>query len=308
MSSKPNAVNIVVDWGTSNFRAYLVAENGNCLRRVETAEGLNNVQQPFSEVLLKHIDPWLQQHGALVTVLCGMVGSPGGWHLVPHLPAPASLMQLTEHCHRLTDFTHCPAWIVPGVFGIGYAGSHDVMRGEEVQFFGVQQLLPRSKHKPPQLLCFPGTHNKWIDASSGTLNNFSTTMSGELFGLLSQKSILASSIDADAPWNDDAFTQGLDHAKQPGGLLHHLFGVRALNLNGQHSQEVGLSYLSGLIIGHELQHLDAGAGCSIAIVGASELAQRYQFALAHFGYDAFCIDGEAATILGALAIAEQLPA
>ena len=23
--------NIVVDWGTSNFRAYLVAENGNCL-------------------------------------------------------------------------------------------------------------------------------------------------------------------------------------------------------------------------------------------------------------------------------------
>ena len=63
------------------------------------------MQQPFNEVLLKHIDPWLQQHGALVTVLCGMVGSPGGWHLVPHLPAPASLMQLTEHCHRLTDFT-----------------------------------------------------------------------------------------------------------------------------------------------------------------------------------------------------------
>ena len=59
----------------------------------------------------------------LVTVLCGMVGSPGGWHLVPHLPAPASLMQLTEHCHRLTDFTHCPAWIVPGVFGIGYAAA-----------------------------------------------------------------------------------------------------------------------------------------------------------------------------------------
>ena len=181
------------------------------------------------------------------------------------------------------------------------------MRGEEVQFFGVQQLLPRSKHKPPQLLCFPGTHNKWIDASSSTLNNFSTTMSGELFGLLSQKSILASSIDADAPWNDDAFTQGLDHAKQPGGLLHHLFGVRALNLNGQHSQELGLSYLSGLIIGHELQDLGALAGCSIAIVGASELAHRYQLALTHFGYDAFCIDGEAATILGALAIAEKLP-
>ncbi|MEC7663950.1 MAG: 2-dehydro-3-deoxygalactonokinase, partial [Pseudomonadota bacterium] len=237
MRSKPNAVNIVVDWGTSNFRAYLVAENGNCLRRVETAEGLNNVQQPFSEVLLKHIDPWLQQHGALVTVLCGMVGSPGGWHLVPHLPAPASLMQLAEHCHRLTEFTHCPAWIVPGVSGAGHAGNYDVMRGEEVQFFGAQQLLPRSEHKAPQLLCFPGTHNKWIDASSSTLNNFSTTISGELFGLLSQQSILASSIDADAPWNDDAFTQGLDHAKQPGGLLHHLFGVRALNLNGQHSQE-----------------------------------------------------------------------
>ena len=146
-------------------------------------------------------------------------GQPGGWHLVPHLPAPASLLQLAEHCHRLT--THCPAWIVPYVSGTGHAGNYDVMRGEEVQFFGAQQL-PHSEHKAPQLLCFPGTHNKWIDASSSTLNNFSTTMSGSCLGYSANYPYWPVP-DGDAPWNDDAFTQGLDHAKQPGGLLHHLF-------------------------------------------------------------------------------------
>ncbi|GIS19658.1 MAG: hypothetical protein CM15mP120_15740 [Pseudomonadota bacterium] len=132
-------------------------------------------------------------------------------------------------------------------------------------------------------------------------------MSGELFGLLSQQSILASSIDDDALWNDDAFTQGPDHAKQPGGLLHHLFGVRALNLNGSTARD-WLSYLSGLIIGHELQHLDADAGCSIAIVGASELAQDISLPSPTSAMMLFVSTAKPPLFLGALAIAEQLPA
>ena len=297
---------IVVDWGTSNFRAYLVDAKGCCSERIDAADGLNNLQQPEDEVLMKHIGPWLQQHGKLVTILCGMVGSPSGWQLVPHLPAPASLLQLAQNCHFLSEFGPCPAWIVPGVSGTGIAGSFDVMRGEEVQFFGAQLWLAEQHRTAPELLCFPGTHNKWMDASSNTINTFSTTMSGELFGLLSEQSILAGSVDPDASWNDEAFEEGLKHSSKDGGLLHHLFSVRSLNLNGTHGKEAGLAYLSGLIIGHELNALGAPSGCAVGIIGAASLARRYQFALAHFGYDGFCIRGEDATIRGALAIAHQL--
>ena len=303
--SASEKLSIVVDWGTSNFRAYLVQADGQCLERVDTADGLNNVERPFADVLLQHIGDWLQQHGPLNTLLSGMVGSPGGWRLVPHLPSPVSLAQLAQHSQPLPEFAPCPAWIVPGVSGTGAAGNFDVMRGEEIQYFGAQQWLKQQRYAPPQLLCFPGTHNKWLSFTENKLGEFSTTMSGELFGLLSQQSILADSIDAHTIWSDDAFYSGIDHAGKSGGLLHHLFSVRSRNLSGEHTAREGLPYLSGLIIGHELLNLAASSTRSVGVVGAHALAQRYQMALTHRGYEAFCIDSEAATILGALAIMQH---
>jgi 2-keto-3-deoxy-galactonokinase len=47
--------------------------------------------------------------------------------------------------------------------------------------------------------------------------------------------------------------------------------------------------------------------CTIGIVGSHTLAQHYQQALSYCGFDAICIDSEAATILGALAIMQRLP-
>ena len=42
-------------------------------------------------------------------------------------------------------------------------------------------------------------------------------------------------------------------ARQAGGLLHHLFGTRALGLMGDLPAAGTASYLSGLLIGHELR-------------------------------------------------------
>ncbi|HBF61784.1 MAG TPA: 2-oxo-3-deoxygalactonate kinase, partial [Gammaproteobacteria bacterium] len=244
-------LSIVVDWGTSNFRAYLVDPNGQCLERIDSADGLNNIESPFADVLIGHIAQWLQQHGTLTTLMSGMVGSPNGWQHVPHLPGPISIAQLAQHSQLINEFTPCPTWIVPGVSGTGTAGSFDVMRGEEVQYFGAQQWLNQHRMEP-ELLCFPGTHNKWLPFKPDELGSFSTTMSGELFELLSKQSILAHSIDPEANWSDTAFLAGIDHATRPGGFLHHLFSVRSRNLSGEHTSATGESYLSGLIIGHEL--------------------------------------------------------
>ena len=300
-------LSIVVDWGTSNFRAYLVQADGQCLERIDSADGLSNVQHPFADVLIGHIDHWLQQHGPLTTLMSGMVGSPSGWQHVPHLPGPTSIAQLAQHSHPVTEFTPCPAWVVPGVSGTGISGSFDVMRGEEVQYFGAQQWLEQHHCPAPESLCFPGTHNKWLSFKPNELGQFSTTMSGELFELLSKQSLLAHSIEPEANWNDTAFFAGIDHANRPGGLLHHLFTVRSRNLSGEHTGAEGQSYLSGLIIGHELSEMATAPATTIGIVGSHSLAQRYQSALRYRGFDTINIDSEAATILGALAIMQRLP-
>ena len=136
--------------------------------------------------------------GALVTVLCGMVGSPGGAAF--YRIYPPSIAVATGRALSPTDRVHpLPSMDRSGVSGTGHAGNYDVMRGEEVQFFGAQQLRTL-RTQSSTVTVFP-RHPQWIDASSSTLNNFSTTMSGELFGY-SQLSILASSVDGDAPWND----------------------------------------------------------------------------------------------------------
>ena len=305
--SPPKNLSIVVDWGNSNFRAYLVQADGQCLERIDSADGLNNIERPFADVLLGHITHWLQQHGPLTALLSGMVGSPSGWREVPHLASPASVAQLAQHCQRLHEFGACSAWIVPGVCGTSIAGSFDVMRGEETQYFGAQQWLEQQDCRPPELLCFPGTHNKWLSCKADELGQFSTTMSGEIFELLSRQSILAHSVDSQAHWNDEAFFAGIDQANKPGGLLHQIFTVRSRNLSGEHTVAVGQAYLSGLIIGQELQSMITKPACTIGIVGSHTLAQHYQQALSYCGFDAICIDSEAATILGALAIMQRLP-
>ena len=50
---------IIVDWGTTNFRAYLVSraahEYGTCQAKVATSDGLQSVLGNYPEVLASHI-------------------------------------------------------------------------------------------------------------------------------------------------------------------------------------------------------------------------------------------------------------
>ncbi len=49
---------VALDWGTSNFRAYLM-ENNNVIDQVFTQEGMKFVdQKEFENTLVKNITPW----------------------------------------------------------------------------------------------------------------------------------------------------------------------------------------------------------------------------------------------------------
>jgi 2-dehydro-3-deoxygalactonokinase len=87
--------------------------------------------------------------------------------------------------------------------------------------------------------------------------------------------------------SDDAFRRGVRRAREAGGLLHHLFGTRALGLMGDLAPEETESYLSGLLIGHEVQAAIAEAPPDgpVHLAGAATLCHLYALAFEAHGLD-----------------------
>ena len=301
---------ISVDWGTSNLRAALVNDQGNIIEQVTSDQGLLSKPTDFAACLRDLIQPWLDRSPKISTVLSGMVGSPGGWMEVPHVACPANPGSLAAGAKTIDGFGHGGAWILPGVAGKGSAGLHEVMRGEEVQFFGAQQIFRAQGQPLPQCWCFPGTHHTWLSAGSD-ITDFSTSMVGEFFQLAQRHSLLSQSLAIQSPSEnkadtDDDFLRGLATSQQPGGLLHHLFSVRTLQLSGAHRKAQGSAYLSGILVGHDIASQTLKSGSSIGIVAGPDLASRYQLALEELGYDWVIVDSQQATAQGALLVAKHL--
>jgi 2-dehydro-3-deoxygalactonokinase len=93
-----------------------------------------------------------------------------------------------------------------------------------------------------------------------------------------------------------AFVEGLERAGEPGGLLGHLFGVRAKGLFGELDEGTAGAFLSGLMIGHEFQ---AAIGSSpelgtVTLIGAGRLVDLYAKALAHLGRESRALPSDVA--------------
>ena len=123
----------------------------------------------------------------------------------------------------------------------------DVMRGEEAQIVGA--LAARGLDDA--VLCLPGTHAKWARAAGGRIVRFRTYMTGEVFAVLRQHSILGRLMHDDVD-DDAAFDRGVARAAEAGGLLHHLFSARTAGLFDRIAEPRLASYLSGLLIGDEI--------------------------------------------------------
>ena len=106
---------------------------------------------------------------------------------------------------------------------------------------------------------------------------------GQVYGLLGQHSILARTLDADAPLDQAMFLRGVTRAGEGNGLLHDAFGVRALALFDRLSPVQSASYLSGLLIGEELRTQDLAGDGEVIVIGAAGLTERYALALGHSG-------------------------
>ena len=276
---------IAVDWGTTSLRGALLDEAGTVLAEKSAPLGILNVPGgDFAGTFAAQFSEWMRDAGSLC-LISGMAGSRQGWQEAPYAPCPAGLGELTRHLH----------WIEPGRIAIvpglsaEQGGVPDVMRGEEVQIFGALRLTGIAGG----LFVLPGTHNKWVTVRGGRVTGFRTYMTGEIYGLLSQNSILSRTMDAAAPLDEAAFRQGLRRATSGEGLLHALFGVRALALFERLSPAASASYLSGLLIGEELRTQPLENGQDVVLIGAPALTTRYALALSSAGVKTKTLGAEA---------------
>lgn len=278
---------LAVDWGTSALRGALLAADGTVLAEHAAPRGLLSVPTGgWAAAFEAEFGAWLAAHPGLPCLMAGMVGSRQGWVEAPYCACPANLADLAA---RLCWVQPERIAIVPGL-SVEVDGLPDVMRGEETQVFGALALLGLSE----AALVLPGTHSKWVTVQGGRITGFATHMTGEVYALLRQQSILARTLPADdAAWVAEAFDRGVAQAQAPGGLLHHLFAVRALSLFDRQGGPWLASYLSGLLIGDELRAQALPAGQAVVAVGSALLTGRYQRALAQRGHPVRQVGAEA---------------
>ena len=281
---------IGIDWGTSSARAYRLAPGGAVLERREAALGILHVAPGgFPEALRSLAGDWIAA-GERQVLLAGMVGSRQGWQEAPYVPCPAGLEALAGALVRI-PFAEAEVRLVPGLSAEDGAGVPEVMRGEEVQLIGALD-----EAGPDALLCLPGSHAKWVGVEHGQIAWFQTSMTGEAYAALRGHTILGRMMEGDAV-PGTAFDAGVARAADPGGLLHHLFGTRTLALFGRLAPADGGSYLSGLLIGHEVAAnlpRNGPNGGVVHLIGTGPLMALYARAIVLRGGTATLGDADAA--------------
>ena len=300
---------LAVDWGTSALRGALLAADGTVLAEHAAPRGLLSVAPGgWAAAFKAEFGAWRAAHPGLLCLMAGMVGSRQGWVEAPYCACPAGLADLAAQLCWLpgSGIRAGRIAIVPGL-STDRAGLPDVMRGEETQVFGALRLLGLLDAEEVTLV-LPGSHSKWVTVQRGRITAFATHMTGEVYALLRQQSILARGLPADdGLWDAEAFDAGVAGAAQPGGLLHHLFSVRTLGLFERAAGPALASRLSGLLIGEELRAQAPPPGQAIVLVGSPALIQHYQRALAGRGHPVQAVGAEAGWA-GLLALAGTLPA
>jgi 2-dehydro-3-deoxygalactonokinase len=200
--------------------------------------------------------------------------------------------------------------IVPGLKCVNRTGAPDVMRGEEVQILGALNMHPELA-KGRHVFCMPGTHAKWVVVEDGAVTEFQTAPSGEVFELLRKHSVLARD-SGEVRADSHAFTQGLDFFRRnaQADLLHLLFSARARVVTGEMPKEDGASYLSGLVLGADVDTAVSLLGLipsdAVHLICTPALAALYDKALAQYGVTTQTLDGDACALAGLVRIHREV--
>ena len=291
---------IAVDWGTTHLRTYAMSSQHQVLAEAQSIDGMGVLApDEFESALLRLIAEWLPEQGQnseargqIPVLACGMVGARQGWKEADYQHVPCSPLTAANLTQVETTDSRIQVYILPGLC---QSGDADVMRGEEVQIAG----LLATKAAQYSCVCLPGTHSKWAHLQQRQVTQFATFMTGEMFALLSEHSILRHGVASDG-WDDAAFLAAVEQAiEAPQHWLSDCFRIRAKGLLQNMSANTARAHLSGLLIGGEL----AGArnywqDQRVALIGEGRLATLYVAALNRLNIDCESFSSKVMTLAG----------
>lgn len=284
---------IAVDWGTSNLRVWAIAADGEVIEQANSDKGMGGLTpDAFEPALLELVAPWLRDDRATDVIACGMVGARQGWVEAAYGKVPcAPFEEENTICFMAQD----ERMRIHIIAGLQQNNPADVMRGEETQIAGLLADDPEFEG----VVCAPGTHTKWVRIEGGKIVHFVTHLTGEVFSLLAEKSVLRHTI-GDEGWDEAEFSRAFSAALgEPEKITAHLFSIRAEALIGDLSPQAARSRLSALLLGLEfVATRDDWSGQKTAIIGSDALAKIYQQALLSQGAEPIILDGEALTLAG----------
>jgi 2-dehydro-3-deoxygalactonokinase len=282
---------IAIDWGTSSARAYGLDARGNVVSERSAPLGVQRVAGGgFADALNVLCGGEVPNDVPLIA--SGMIGSRQGWVEAPYCKCPAGFDAVAA---SLMGVPGTRLFIVPGLICQDINGVSDVIRGEETQVFGAWSERIGAR----QVVVLPGTHSKWVIAGPEGVETFATFMTGELYAVLREHTILGRL--AVTGVDDAALDRGVQHSlRHDAALTHDLFSARTLALTEALAPTGVDDYLSGLLLGAEIAAARAWLArqrlepATVTLLGDAALLVRYRRALALADIDAVLGPSDAA--------------
>src|SRR3989442_13528753 len=259
----PDTRLIAIDWGTTSARAYWLDGGGRIVDERNAPLGIQKIiDRDFAGALARLCG---ELPGGVPLLACGMIGSRQGWIETPYRDCPAGFGAIAA---MLTVVPGTRVHIVPGLICRDRNRVPDVMRGEETPLFGALPDDLRGR----RAVVLPGTHSKWAIVSDSAIETFATFMTGELYAVLREHSILGR-LAAEGRGDGAAFERGVRLSlRDAAAMPHDLFSPRTLALTGAPAPLAAADYLSGLLLGAEVAagrrwlERHAGTGGSVIMV------------------------------------------
>ena len=136
-------------------------------------------QKNFENILVNEFQGYLSEDLIIDILCCGMVGSKQGWKDSGYFSVPFTPEFYKKLVFIKTKNKKLNVYIVPG---LKQNNPPDVMRGEETQSLGIITEY----NNFDGVVCFTGTHSKWVQIVGNEIISFETFMTGELFQIISQ--------------------------------------------------------------------------------------------------------------------------
>jgi 2-dehydro-3-deoxygalactonokinase len=168
---------IIVDWTARRFRAWLMAPEGNVLRRLDTQDGVLEVtNRQFLQAFTTLCGAWLSQFPNIQVYMFGTIASTAGWREIENCVCPVARADLSNAAIKIPLNTTQNVIIFPGARIVNASGAVELMRAQAAASFGLG--VARG------IICIPGAQTKWVEIIDGQITRFYTFTTHEMTHLL----------------------------------------------------------------------------------------------------------------------------